>query len=135
MQGRLLALGSVALAGAIMASVAIGASNALAAPPPVPATVTSVVPNSGPMAGGTSVTINYTCGTGINSYVFGRSGTVITGSVIPCSPYGYNSLTVQTPAVQRVGTVDVYLGSCRGSIPTSCVWSPKTKADQYTYTG
>ncbi|HWE70730.1 MAG TPA: IPT/TIG domain-containing protein [Acidimicrobiales bacterium] len=90
--------------------------NAVATPP----TVTSVTPNTGPAAGGTTVTITgsgFTCVTGVK---FGTTPaatfTVVNATTITAtSPPG-------TP-----GTVDVTVTSCNGTSPTNT-------GDQFTFT-
>ncbi|GGZ71915.1 hypothetical protein GCM10010371_34510 [Streptomyces subrutilus] len=80
-------------------------------------TVTSVTPNSGPVAGGDLVTITGTDLTGSTVDFGGVPATGVTCTATSC--------TVSTPA-HAAGTVDVRVTTPGGT-------SPVTAADQYTY--
>jgi outer membrane autotransporter protein len=86
--------------------------------PPAP-TVIAVAPNSGPVAGGTTVTINGTNFTGASSVNFGGTNATI---------FTVNSATSITATVpgHSAGTVDVTVTTSGGTSTTS-------SADQYTY--
>jgi hypothetical protein len=84
-------------------------------------TVTSVVPNMGPLAGGNSVTVN-----GTN---FQSSGLVVTfgANTATCSNVTATAMTCTAPA-HSAGAVDV-------TVSVNSVASANTAADNYTYTG
>jgi len=87
--------------------------------PPPPPTVTSVTPNSGPVTGGTSVTITGTNFTAVTAVKFG---------VTAATTYAVNSatqITATSPA--GYGIVDVTVSTGGGT-------SASTVADQFTYT-
>jgi uncharacterized protein YhjY with autotransporter beta-barrel domain len=84
-------------------------------------TVTGVSPNSGYVAGQTSVTIAGTNFTNVQSVRFGSAqATSVTVN-------SANSITVVSPAAQGLGTVDVTVATLAGTSTTSA-------ADQFTYT-
>jgi hypothetical protein len=86
-------------------------------PPPVP-TVDSVIPNSGPTAGGTSVAISGTNFTAVSAVTFGAS---------PAASYSVNSSTqVVATSPPGSGTVDV-------SVTTAIGTSAPTTSDKFTY--
>jgi IPT/TIG domain len=91
---------------------------ALAASPP---TVTSVMRNQGPTAGGTEVTITGTNFTGANGATAVKFGSSNAASYTVNSP---TSITAVSPA--GTGTVDVTVTTEGGTTPTS-------SADQFTY--
>jgi hypothetical protein len=83
-------------------------------------TVTAVSPDSGPVAGGTSVTVtgaNLTGATAVNFGTTAGTNVVVNG--------GGTSLTVTSPA-GSLGTVDVTVVTTGGTSPTSA-------ADKFTY--
>lgn len=82
-------------------------------------TVTALTPTSGPVAGGTSVTITGTGFTGATSVIFGTT---------PAAAFTVASATqiTATSPAHAVGAVDV-------SVTTSGGTSVATAADQYTY--
>jgi IPT/TIG domain/Right handed beta helix region len=85
-----------------------------------PPTVTGLGPNSGPVAGGTSVVITGTGFTGASSVFFGNS---------PATGFAVNSptqITATSPA--GAGVVDVTVAAVGGTSTTS-------SADQFTYVG
>ena len=84
-------------------------------------TVTSVVPNSGPLAGGNSVTVN-----GTN---FQTSGLAVTfgPNAATCSSVTATSMSCVAPG-HAAGTVDI-------TVSVNSVASANTSADNYTYTG
>jgi IPT/TIG domain len=82
-------------------------------------TVTGVVPNSGPSAGGTTVTIT---GTGFQCVSGVNFGTVAASTFTVVSP---TQITATSPA-GSTGTVDVTVKNCDGT-------SPIGSADQFTY--
>jgi hypothetical protein len=84
-----------------------------------PPTVTGVVPNSGPTAGGTTVTIT---GTGFQCVTGVKFGTTPAGGFTVVSP---TQITATSPP-GAVGPVDVTVTTCDGTSPTST-------ADQFTY--
>ena len=88
-------------------------------PPPSPPTVTGVSPGSGPISGGTPVTVTGTNLTGATSVTFG--GTAATG----LTPGSSTSLTVTSPA-HAAGQVDV-------RVTTSAGTSAVVAADQFVY--
>jgi YVTN family beta-propeller protein len=92
--------------------------NGLAPPGPL---VTSVAPSSGPLTGGTSVTITGTNLTGALSVSFGTNP----ATSISVNPAG-TSLTVNAPAASYIGTVPVVVVTSTGS-------SVVTPATVYTY--
>ncbi|WP_229797587.1 putative Ig domain-containing protein [Jeongeupia chitinilytica] len=92
-------------------------TNAFTYTAPVP-TVSSVSPNSGPTAGGTSVTIS---GTGFNGATAVKFGATNAGSV---SVNSDTSITATSPAGS--GTVDITVTTPGGTSTTSA-------ADQFTY--
>jgi hypothetical protein len=86
-----------------------------------PPTVTGISPNSGPLAGGNSVTI---AGTNFTPTSTVKFGTTVASSVTFVSG---TSLTATAPA-ESAGTVDITVTTALGTSPTSA-------ADQYTYVG
>ena len=82
-------------------------------------TVTGVVPNSGPTAGGTNVTIT---GTGFQCVTGVKFGSTPAAAFTVVSP---TEITATSPA-GTVGTVDVTVTNCNGTSPTGT-------ADQFTY--
>jgi hypothetical protein len=82
-------------------------------------TVTGVVPNSGPTAGGTTVTIT---GTGFQCVTGVKFGTTPASTFTVVSP---TQITATSPA-GNVGTVDVTVTNCDGTSPTGT-------SDQFTY--
>jgi IPT/TIG domain len=90
-------------------------------PPPPAATVYSVVPSSGPAAGGTSVTITGTNFTGVTAVAFGTA---------PAASFAFVSdsqITATSPA-HLVSTVDVGVTTPNGTSSASI-------SDQFTYSG
>jgi IPT/TIG domain len=86
---------------------------------PIPA-VTTVTPNSGPLAGGTSVTIT---GTGFTSATtVGFGATAAASSTVVSS----TSITATSPASPSSGTVDITVTTAGGTSPT-------VTADLFTY--
>jgi hypothetical protein len=83
-------------------------------------TVTSISPTSGPMAGGTAVTVNGTNLTGLVSVTFG--GLAASAITVNSS----TQLTATAPAATVPGPVDVVVTTNGGSSPTS-------SADLYTF--
>jgi hypothetical protein len=83
------------------------------------ATVTSISPNAGPIAGGTSVAITGTGFTGATAVTFGATGA--TSFTVNSA----TSITATSPAGS--GTVDVRVMTTGGTSPTSA-------ADRFTYT-
>ncbi len=84
-------------------------------------TVTGVSPGSGPVSGGTSVTITGSGFTGATAVNFGATA---------ASSFTVNSdtsITATAPAATAVGPVDVTITTPSGTSPTS-------SADQFTYT-
>ena len=86
----------------------------------VPPTVTGVSPNSGPVAGGQTVTVTGTGFTGATQVNF---GTAAASGLVAASD---TTLTVISPQVTAAGPVDV-----RVTTPTGT--SAATAADQFTY--
>jgi len=85
-----------------------------------PPSVTSVLPASGPVPGGTSVTITGTGFTGASAVKFGA---------IDAASYNVNSdtqITASSPAAAGTGTVDV-------TVTTAVATSAVSAADQFTY--
>jgi hypothetical protein len=82
-------------------------------------TVTGVVPNSGPTAGGTAVTIT---GTGFQCVTGVKFGTTPAATYTVVSP---TEITATSPA-GNPGTIDVTVTNCNGTSPTGA-------ADQFTY--
>jgi len=89
-------------------------------PPPVPV-VASVVPNTGPAAGGTTVTINGTRFTGATAVTFGAT---------PASTFTVVS-DAQITAVTLAGTVS----TVDVTVTTPSGTSPISLQDQFTFTG
>jgi Fibronectin type III domain/IPT/TIG domain len=88
-------------------------------PPPVPM-VDSVIPNSGPTAGGTSVTISGTNFTAVTAVAFGSAA---------ATTYTVNSATqIAATSPPGSGTVDVTVTTSNGTSATS-------SADVFTYLG
>ena len=83
-------------------------------------TVTSVVPNTGPSGGGTTVNVSGTNFLGANLVIFGDASASFTVT-------GPSSLTAFSPP-HVPGTVDVRVGNMDGA-------SPPCPADLYFYTG
>jgi Subtilase family/Bacterial Ig-like domain (group 3)/Autotransporter beta-domain/IPT/TIG domain len=102
---------------ALIASVA-GASRDAQAQTRALSSVTSIAPNSGPAAGGTSVTITGTSFTGVTAVKFG--GTAATSFTVNSA----TSITATSPAGS--GTVDVTVTNSGGTSATS-------SADRFTY--
>jgi hypothetical protein len=92
----------------------------VAAPVAAQPTVTGLSPNSGPLAGGTSVTI---FGTNLAGATGVRFGTTAATSFTVVSA---NEITVTSPAGTAAGTVDVTVTTPSGTSATSA-------ADQFTY--
>jgi YVTN family beta-propeller protein len=87
---------------------------------PVVSTVTGIIPSSGPVAGGTSVTITGTNLGGATAVNFGSaSATIITNSD--------SQITTTSPTGNGAGTVHVTVTTNGGTSTTS-------SADQFTYT-
>jgi len=87
--------------------------------PPPPPTVSNVIPNSGPVTGGTSVTVTGTNFTGVTAVKFGATA---------ATTYAVNSatqITATSPA--GYGIVDVTVSTGGGT-------SASTLTDQFTYT-
>ena len=105
---------TVAAAGATSATSTADHYTYLSAP-----TVSAVSPSSGPLAGGTSVTITGTNFTGVTAVHFG------TASATPITVNSAQSITVPAPA-GSVGPVDVTVAASGGTSTTST-------ADQFTY--
>jgi IPT/TIG domain-containing protein len=82
-------------------------------------TVTGVVPNSGPTAGGTPVTIT---GTGFQCVTGVKFGTTPAATFTVVSP---TEITATSPA-GSAGTIDVTVTNCNGTSPTG-------SADEFTY--
>jgi hypothetical protein len=82
-------------------------------------TVSGISPNSGPTAGGTTVTIT---GTGFNCVTGVSFGTTAAAGFTVTSP---TSITATSPP-GAVGTVDVTVKNCNGTSPTGTF-------DQFTY--
>jgi hypothetical protein len=85
------------------------------------ASVTGVSPTSGPLTGGTSVTISGSGFTGATAFDFGST---------PAPAFTVNSdtsITATSPAATSVGPVDVTVTTPAGTTATS-------SADQFTYT-
>ncbi len=89
------------------------------APPPQQPTVTSVTPNSGPTAGGTSVTIDGSNFTADSTVEFGN--TPATNVVVNTS----DEITATSPT-EHAGTVDVTVHADGGT-------SSASQSDQFTY--
>ena len=83
--------------------------------------VTSVSPQSGPSAGGTTVTIKGTDLNGATQVMFGST------PVTPSSISG-NGKVIKVVSPAGTGTVDIVVDTPGGDSPT-------TSADQYTYVG
>jgi len=90
-------------------------------PPPSFPAITAVLPSSGPMAGGTSVTIS---GTNFTGTVAVRFGTALAPTFTVNSA---TSITATTPSGSP-GTVDVIVVTLEGTSPTGL-------ADRFTYQG
>lgn len=84
-----------------------------------PPTITGVSPNSGPTAGGTTVTVTGTGFTGVTQVNFG-------GTLTGAFNIGATSLQVLAPA-HAAGVVDLSVTTANGT-------SANTAADNYTYT-
>jgi Bacterial Ig-like domain (group 3)/IPT/TIG domain/Tyrosine-protein kinase ephrin type A/B receptor-like len=97
---------------------AAGQANCIPVPVPV---VTGVSPASGPLAGGTSVTITGSGFTGASAVAFGA--TAATSFTVNSD----TSITATAPAGASVGAVDVTVTTPNGTSATS-------QNDQYTYT-
>ncbi|HEY8745291.1 MAG TPA: malectin domain-containing carbohydrate-binding protein, partial [Chloroflexota bacterium] len=98
----------------------LAAGYSYVAPPPNAPTVTAINPPSGPLAGGTSVTITGTNFTGATAVKFGT---------LAASSFTLNSgtsITAPAPAGQTAGTVDVTVTTPNGTSATAT-------ADQFTY--
>jgi hypothetical protein len=86
-----------------------------------PPTVTSISPTSGPVTGGTVVTITGSGFTDAEAVDFGPANPATTFSIV-------NDLTIlATAPVGQLGTFDVQVSNPNGNSPT-------TSADQFTYT-
>jgi len=116
---------TAAIAGAVTVTVQQpdGSSGSLVSAytytPPPPPTVSNVIPNAGPVTGGTSVTITGTNFTAVTAVKFG---------VTPATTYAVNGatqITATSPA--GYGIVDV-------TVSTGVGTSASTLADQFTYT-
>ncbi|WP_051450719.1 IPT/TIG domain-containing protein [Actinospica robiniae] len=99
---------------------ATGSADQYAYIPPAPA-VTGVSPGSGPVAGGSTVTISGSSFTGATAVDFG--GTPATTFTVSND----GSITATVPAAAAAGTVDVKVVTPYGT-------SASSGADQYTYT-
>lgn len=98
-----------------------GISNSVgagAAPPVSAPSVVSVVPNSGPIAGGTPVTITGNNFSAVSSVKFGLTTAVF-------SVFSINVIHATSPA-HALGTIDVTVTNTLGTSPTS-------SADEFTY--
>jgi hypothetical protein len=87
---------------------------------PLAPTVTSISPNSGTAAGGTSVTINGTNLTGATSVKFGNT------AAASFTVLGSNSISATSPP-GTAGTVDITVTTANGT-------SASSAADQFTFT-
>jgi hypothetical protein len=89
-----------------------------------PPTITSISPNAGPVAGGTSVTVSgsgFAPGAGTTSFLFGK----VTGGSVQCS--SSTSCTFLTPPAKKAGVVEVV--AAVGKLKSAKI----PPADQFTY--
>jgi len=105
--------------GSALLSKAIDLDEGSVGPSPAAPTVTSINPNSGPILGGTTVTIDGTNFQGATIVSFG--GTPATYTVVSAT-----QITATSPA-HAIGTVDITVTTSNGTSATS-------SAAQYTYT-